>query len=225
VYVLALPVTGLDLSVKLRRALGQGKIVPAEELVAKFTPYDTSGEGALNREQLAKFLFDHRVGGPWFCQMMSHNVFRTAEQRWSMDVQSIKIVALARIVHYTMARAVKPVKRYVLTPAAVNGLEPLKALDGSDPTVTTDSLMKNEGPARPARRPAPSKGQAPRPRQGAPRQGTPRQGAPRQAPPRGRSGGRAAGRPPPRGRASGRTRPSGRSGPRSGPRRPGKPRS
>lgn len=219
-YLLDLSVSGLDLPVKLRRALGQGAIVSAEVLVTRLTPYDKDGSGALDREQLTRFLIENRVGGPWFCQMMAHNVFRTAEDRWSMDVASIKIVALARIINYTMARVSKPVKRYVLTPDVVNGLEPKRGLDGSDPTVPTDLLVQQQQGRRGA------------PRSAAPRTAGPRTGAgPRKVAPRGprRPAGTAAaprtsGRTPPRGRPSGRVRPSGRAGPRGGARRPGKPR-
>jgi len=225
VYVLTLPVTGLDLPVKLRRGLGNGKVVPADELAQRLAAFDADEDGAVTREELAKFLLQNRCGGPWFCQMVSHNVFATAEDRWAQKVEAMKVVALARIINYTMARANKPVKRYILTPHAVMGLEPKRGLKGEDPTVTTESLMTGNARPQPsaegqAQRPNPQQGAArPNPQQGAARP-NPQQGAPRAAP---------AGRVPPRPRPSGTPAPGGRAAPAGrvaprGPRRPGGPR-
>jgi hypothetical protein len=220
VYVVTLPVTGLDLPVKLRRGLGNGKVVPAEELARRLAAYDSDQDGAVTREELARFLLESRCGGPWFCQMVSHNVFATAEDRWSQQVAAMKVVALARIINYTMARANKPVKRYILTPQAVLGMEPKRGLKGEDPTVTTESLMPGNTRPRPsaeapAPRPNPAPAPAPQPAQARPQ---PRPAEPRAAP------GLAAPRPRPSGAPgpSGRP-PAGRVVPR-GPRRPGGPR-
>lgn len=218
-YVLTLPVTGLDLPVKLRRGLGNGKVVPAEELARRLAAFDADQDGAVTREELAKFLVQNRCGGPWFCQMVSHNVFATAEDRWTQKVEAMKVVALARIINYTMARANKPVKRYILTPGAVMGLEPKRGLNGEDPTVSTESLMTGINRPRPS-----AEGQAPRPEGQAPRP-NPQQAAPRPAPdPRAAPAGRAPPRPRPSGNpAPGGRAPAGRVVPR-GPRRPGGPR-
>jgi hypothetical protein len=154
--------------VKLRRGLGKGSVVPVEELARRLAPLDGDGDGALVREELARFLVENRVGGPWFCELLAKSLWRTAEDRTlTREVHSISVAGLARVIHFTMSRGPRPERRYVLDPAAMIGLEPRRALDGS-----TDLTRAGEkaappraaapaAPARPGAAPAARPGAAP----------------------------------------------------------------
>lgn len=174
------PVPGLDLPLKLRR-LGNGKVLSADQVIELLTPFDRDGDGEVTQEELTVFLIKSRVGGPWFCQVLSKTLWQIAQDRWGTEVTSMSVETLGQIIAFSMARQGRPAKRYVLTPDAVRGLEPKKDLDGK-------TVVGGSGPLTSAPR-ASSGGPRPRSSGGNP--------PPRKRP----SGGR------PRGRASGRGRP------------------
>jgi hypothetical protein len=188
-------VAGLELPVKLRRGLGKGSVVPVEELARRLAPLDGDGDGALVRGELARFLVENRIGGPWFCEMLARTLWKTAEERTlTREVQAISVAALARVLHFTMSRGPRAERRYVLDPAAMIGLEPRRTLDGS-----TDLTLGGEkaAPARPAPSAAPKAAGA----------------APLARPAPARPGASPAARPTP-------TAPGGPSGPTASPRAP-----
>lgn len=169
---------GLDLPVKLRRGLGKGKVVPADELARRLLQFDDDGDGNLNREDLTKFFLHHRVGGPWFCEVVTKTLWDIAEERWSQRIDSITAVALGRVISYSMGRPARRTTRYVITPDAVQGLEEKR---------TPQELLGGQGRPSPARRPPADAGRArsappPRGRERAaapPARGAPRRGGPR----------------------------------------------
>lgn len=124
---------GLDLPVKLRRGLGKGKVVPAEELTRRLLQFDGNGDGNLSRDELTKFFLHHRVGGPWFCEVVTKTLWDIAEERWSQPIESITAQALGRVISYSMARPGRPTARYVITPDAVQGLEEKRGLGEGGP--------------------------------------------------------------------------------------------
>ncbi len=203
---------GLDLPLKMRRGIGQGKVVPVEELVPRLAAFDADKDGALTKEELAQFLMKNRVGGPWFSQMLCKTLWRQAEESWEREFDAIAVEGLAKVVHFTMARMSRPERRYVISPETMHGLTPRVDLD--DNPVDEPAA---DAKAKAAGRPGPGAGGPPPGRKGPP----PGQGRPRNAPPRGRkppAGRSGGGRPPgPSGRPSG-GRPG--AGPR-GPRRAG----
>lgn len=159
---------GLELPVKLRRGLGNGNVVPVEEIARLLQAFDADGDGALTRSEVAACLRKHRVGGAWFCDALAHSLWRTAEERFVQAVDSIQAEALARIIHFTMSRAERPVRRYVLSPGAVQGLEPRLTLEGEDATKPAQGAG-SAVPPRPSARPEsvpPREASVPRPRPG-----------------------------------------------------------
>ena len=137
---------GLDLPVKLRRGLGKGKVVPADELTRRLLQFDGDGDGNLSREDLTKFFLHHRVGGPWFCEVVTKTLWDIAEERWSQPIESITADALGRVLNYSMGRPARRTTRYVITPEAVQGIEEKRA--------------PGEGTTSPARRPQADPGRA-----------------------------------------------------------------
>jgi hypothetical protein len=115
--------------VKLRRGLGNGKVVPAEELAKRLAPYDRDKDGSVTREELVRFLEKNHVGGPWFCQVLSKTLWRIVEERWGQEVESISLEGLGRIIHYSMSAPPRPEKRYVLEPEVMQGLKPRQTLE------------------------------------------------------------------------------------------------
>jgi hypothetical protein len=115
--------------VKLRRGLGNGKVVPAEELSKRLAPYDRDKDGSVTREELVRFLEKNHVGGPWFCQVLSKTLWRIVEERWGQQVESISIEGLGRIINYSMSAPPRPEKRYVLDPEVMQGLKPKQTLE------------------------------------------------------------------------------------------------
>src|SRR5262245_1146385 len=182
VVPLRLSVAGLDLPVKLRRGLGNGKVVPADELAKRLAPYDRDKDGSLTQEELVRFLEKNHVGGPWFCQVLAKTLWRIVEERWAQEVESIPIEGLGRIINFTMSAPPRPEKRYVLDPEAMTGQKPKQTLEeyrASQAGIEKPKEQpKVDGTSEPAR-PATSAAQ-PRPRP-APRPGPPpaRRPAPR----------------------------------------------
>lgn len=171
-------------------------MVPADELARRMKPFDGDGDGNLTQPELARFLLESRVGGPWFCEMIARTCWRLAEERWAKEIQTISIEALGRALNFSMSRGPRPERRYVLTPAAVQGLEPRKDLEGREdlwdgqpePKAAPRSAAPPARPATtPGARPPAPRGAAPGPRT-----------APLQGPPRGAPSSAAAGRPAPR---------------------------
>lgn len=165
---------GFDLPVKLRRGLGKGNIVPAEELAQRLKPYDGDGDGALTRGELARFLEESHVGGPWFTGMLAATLWKLAENRFQKAVESIQADALGRVLNFVMARAPGPERRYVLSPEAINGYEPLRTLEGGDPYSSKQAPLVNApaaaptAPGVPARPRASAPGPRPEPSRAAP---------------------------------------------------------
>lgn len=144
---------GLDLPVKLRRGLGKGSIVPAEELAQRLRTFDGDRDGAVTEDELARFFYHNQVGGPWFCKMFAHTVWNMAEEHYAREIYSIKVEALSKVIHFTMSRSERPTRRYVLTPEAAQGLAPKTDLAGNDTTVSTKAVPSEGKKVEP--RPAP----------------------------------------------------------------------
>lgn len=168
---------------KLRRGLGKGKVVSAEELSRRLAVFDEDKDGSLSREDLQKFLRKGRVGGEWFCRVLVKTMWQIAEDRKGDKVDSITADALGKIIHFTMSRPPSPSKRYVLEPDVMQGYRDPELLDPAEAPSTTGLGAKPAG-----------RGQ--------------QRGGPRTNP-RPRAGGRPGPRPRPGGAPSGR-RPSGR---------------
>jgi len=115
--------------VKLRRGLGNGKVVPADELSKRLAPYDRDKDGSVTREELVRFLEKNHVGGPWFCQVLAKTLWRIVEERWGQQVESISVEGLGRIINYSMSAPPRPEKRYVLEPEVMQGLKPKQTLE------------------------------------------------------------------------------------------------
>jgi hypothetical protein len=164
-------VAGLDLPVKLRRGLGKGNVVPANELAERLRQFDSDKDDALTEDELARFFYHNHVGGPWFCKMVAHTIWNMGEEHYAQEIYSIKADALGRVIHYTMSRAGRPSRRYVLRPEAVNGLEPKLDLDGND--------TMSKVPAVPSAKP--SSGASPGPTSGTTSRVEPRAAGPRPA--------------------------------------------
>lgn len=170
---------GLDLPVKLRRGLGNGKVVPAEELEKRLEPYDRDKDGALTQEELIRFLQKNRVGGPWFCQVLAKTLWRIVEEQSGLEVDSISVPGLGRIINYSMSAPPRPEKRYVLDPEAMQGLKPVQTLE--------ELRAEQEGRPPPpkqkssAEQPAPSSA-SPRPRARSKPRAKPRRGPRRPGP-------------------------------------------
>jgi hypothetical protein len=117
-------VAGLSLPGKLRRGLGNGQIVPAEEIGTRLAPYDADGDGAVTLEELSQFLLDNRVGGPWFSNVLAKTLWRIAEERWLTPVRNMRVAALANIIHFSMTYPEGPSHRYVISGEVMVGLAP-----------------------------------------------------------------------------------------------------
>lgn len=103
---------GLDLPIKLRRGLGGGNAVPAEELAKRLVPFDADKDGAVTRAELVQFLIQGRVGGPWFCEVLSRTLWKYVEQRLAVPQPVISVQVLGRIINFAMTRAPRPERRY-----------------------------------------------------------------------------------------------------------------
>lgn len=170
---------GLDLPVKLRRGLGNGKVVPAEELSKRLEKFDGDNDGALTRDELIQFLEKSRVGGPWFCQVLAKTLWRIVEERWSQEVESISVEGLGRIINYSMSAPPRPEKRYVLDPEAMAGLKPRQTLEEYRATLAKPaSRVESEAQPEPSAAKPRDRG-APPPRAVAPRRPAPRRPAPK----------------------------------------------
>ena len=163
---------GLDLPVKLRRGLGKGKVVPAEELARRLRQFDGDGDGNLSREELTKFFLHNRVGGPWFCEVVTKTLWDIAEERWSQPIESITADALGRVISYSMGRPARRTTRYVITPEAVQGIEDKRTPDEVAKTVSPPRRPVGEA-GRTAPR-APVRGRVPGRASATPRRSGPR---------------------------------------------------
>lgn len=152
---------GLDLPVKLRRGLGNGKVVPAEELEKRLEPYDRDKDGAITQEELVRFLQKNRVGGPWFCQVLAKTLWRIVEEQSGLEVDSISVPGLGRIINYSMSAPPRPEKRYILDPEAMQGLKPFKTLEELQAEEEGRPPPKKDGAAKPEQS---SAGPRPKPR-------------------------------------------------------------
>ena len=136
---------GIDLPVKLRRGLGQGKVVPAEDLAKWMAPFDADGDGQVTRPELATFFQKHKVGGPWFCEVVARTLWKFVEQRLAKEMQTIPIELASRILNTAMSRGPRPEKRYEIDPEAMAGYKPIQMLKKrGDPMTVPPS---SSGPA------------------------------------------------------------------------------
>ncbi|MCK6552276.1 hypothetical protein L6R52_40980, partial [Myxococcota bacterium] len=119
---------GLDLPIKLRRGLGQGNVVPAEELARRLAAFDADQDKAVSRAELVAFLVKYQVGGPWFCEVVSRTLWKYVEQRLQAAQPSINVDVLGRIIHFAMSRGPRPERRYEITPEGMAGYKPLEPL-------------------------------------------------------------------------------------------------
>lgn len=160
---------GIDLPVKLRRGLGQGKVVPAAELAKWLAPHDADKDGEVTRPELVVFLSRNRVGGPWFCEVVAKTLWGFVQQKLGREVASIRIDLVARILHTVMGRGPRPERRYEISPEAMVGYKPLELIKqpGDPPSsgasdsfarpratprggVTTPQRSQSTTPGRPA---------------------------------------------------------------------------
>ncbi len=204
---------GLDVPSKLRRGIGQGNVIPAEVIGRKMLAYDEDRDGALLQHEAARFLLDHGVGGPWFCDMVARTLWNFCTTWFSRDVTWIKISALAWMLHNAMKAQPRAPRRYRITPEGAMGYVPLEPMDGK-PTERAQRNPPPRGPGQASTSGAPSRGAPSGARPGGP---GPRGQAPSGGPRRGPA---PAGRPAASSGPSG-ARPGARPGPRPGPRRPG----
>jgi hypothetical protein len=121
-------VAGLELPDKLRRGLGGGKVVPADELAKRMAPFDADGDDALTRPELQEFLHKNRVGGVWFCQIMSKTLWKYMEQHVGKECPTITLDMLGKIITFVMSRGPRPERRYEITPEGMTGYKPLEPL-------------------------------------------------------------------------------------------------
>ncbi len=122
---------GLDIPSKLRRALGGGKNITAEQLSAKLAAFDQDNDGALTREELAQAFVAFGCGGAWFCNIMARNVWTFCEMVVPPPVRWIKISLLGPALHNFMQLQPRKAKRVAITPAGAYGWEPLMYTDGT----------------------------------------------------------------------------------------------
>jgi hypothetical protein len=141
-----LAVSGVELPIKLRRGLGHGKVVPAEELARWIAASDGDKDGSVTRAELVQFLAKHHVGGPWFCEVVAKTLWRFVEGRLAKEVPSIPVGLLGRIIHHTMSAGPRPEKRYEITPEGMAGYKPLEPLnkpgDAALASARTDSAAR-----------------------------------------------------------------------------------
>lgn len=119
---------GIDLSVKLRKGLGDGNVLTAEEIEQRLASFDGDGDRKLTRGELAAFFQKHRIGGPWFSQAITKNLWAFVEDRTGQGQESIGVELLSKIIHQVMRAPPRPSERYVITPEVMIGLEPKKPL-------------------------------------------------------------------------------------------------
>lgn len=119
---------GLELPVKLRRGLGQGNVVPADELAKRIKAFDGDADGSITRDELAQFLAKNHVGGPWFCEVVAKTLWKYVEQRMGSPSEKLACDRLGRIIHVAMSRGPRPERRYEITPEGMQGYEPLKPI-------------------------------------------------------------------------------------------------
>jgi hypothetical protein len=112
----------------LRRGLGQGNIVPAEELSKRIKAFDADADGSCTRAELAQFLAKNHVGGPWFCEVVAKTLWKYVEQRVGKECPTLTVDRLGRIINFAMTRGPRPEKRYEITPEGMAGYEPLRPL-------------------------------------------------------------------------------------------------
>jgi hypothetical protein len=122
-------VAGVDLPIKLRNALGQGKVVPVEELARRLAPFDANQDGDITRQELATFFQKSRLGGPWFGQVVAKTLWGFVQTKLGKDVEAIKIELVAKIIHTVMRRGPRPEKRYEITPESMVGYAPMKEFE------------------------------------------------------------------------------------------------
>jgi hypothetical protein len=209
-------VAGFDFPAKLRRGLGQGQVLPREQIERLLSPFDSDSDGALTRVELASFLKASSVGGVWFCDWAAKGLWDVCERWYAREVAWIKIELLATAIHETMRATPRLPKRVRLTPEGVAGYEDLEWLDGSGPiseghpSVRNNSrpgLASSRAPTQPPTTPdrgssvpgSPGPGAAPRPASAVSNRPMPRPRGP--ATPAGRPG------PAPRGAAPAPRRP------------------
>jgi hypothetical protein len=150
-------VAGIDLPVKLRRGLGQGKVVPAEDLATWLAPFDQDKDGEVTRSELATFFHKHRVGGPWFCEVVARTLWKFVEQKLGKELSSLKIDLVARIVNTVMMRGPRPEKRYQIDPEAMTGYKPIQMLQKPGDPLLGPPPRPDSG-ARPRATPPPGVG-------------------------------------------------------------------
>jgi hypothetical protein len=213
-------VAGLDFPSKLRRGIGQGQVVSAEQLLKLITPFDADNDGYVTKPELVEFLKRSAVGGPWFCEWMANTFWEICERWLARQVPGIKVDLIARLLHETMKAQPRPAKRIRITPEGANGYEAMEYLDGSglafDPKGDATWLPHKSGAGSNAKpRPASTAAPQPQPRPGS--AAAPANARPGPPTPRGRAPASPSGRPTPapRGAAPAPRRP----GPGSGPRR------
>jgi hypothetical protein len=112
----------------LRRGLGQGKVVAAEDLARSIAPFDANKDGEISRTELVAYLHKHKVGGPWFCDVVSRTLWKFVEQRLGKEFPTLKIDLVARILNTTMRRGPRLERRYQIDPEAMVGYKPIQFL-------------------------------------------------------------------------------------------------
>lgn len=142
---------GLELPVKLRRGLGQGNVVPADELGKRLKAFDADGDGAVTRDELAQFLAKNHVGGPWFCEVVAKTLWKYVEQRMNATHTKLACDRLGRIIHVAMSRGPRPDRRYEITPEGMAGYEPLRTIRRKDEKAPTEAAPRaaTAGQAKP----------------------------------------------------------------------------
>jgi hypothetical protein len=142
-------VGGVDLSIKLRNALGKGKIVPVEELIKWMTPFDEDKDGELTRPELAAFFHKYRVGGQWFAQVVAKTIWGFVQTKLAKEVSTIRMEYIARIINMVMKRAPRPEKRYEISPEAMVGYAPIKPLTKQRDRALGPPPAPSSGPGTP----------------------------------------------------------------------------
>jgi len=139
-------VAGLDIPSKLRRALGNGKVIPYEAVLAKLQPYDKDGDGALSQKELAEAFVGFGCGGPWFCSIMAKAIWQACESVIPPPVLWIKTTLVAVSVWQFMQLQPRQARRVRVTPEAAYGWEPLTYLDGTpvDPNQKSIPMLPDE---------------------------------------------------------------------------------
>lgn len=143
---------GVDIPDKLRRALGNGKPIPWEQVAKLIAPFDADKDGAITKAEYSQFLAKSGVGGRWFCDLVAKVSWTMLEANFSEPVAWVKIELAAVTVAEFMKLRPRPPKRVAITPAGAQGWEPLYHLDGT-PLADADGKVPDvpPGPNRLAR--------------------------------------------------------------------------